>query len=889
MNKNLTKALALLALGIPMSFHAGAASLSDGLVSYWPLDDVAGTKTPDVISGYDMELVNLSAADLVTGKTGKAFHFDNARQTMLTRVSTAGEQLPINQHPALTIAMWVNVTGTGQSDLRLFSEGSQLNNNPLFNLGTDNGGGSGQLDYYFRQSGWGTVNHLKSTEEPLDGTWRHIAFVQQADGTRTLFVDGVADGTEIPAKEEGNWRIETTTIGGILRANPTHWVTGDIDEVMVWSRALAEAEVKTVVSEGLNSVINPLTKGMVAYWPLDEVVGVKTPDVASGYDMDLVNLSAADLVTGKHGKAFHFDNAKQTMLTRVSTPGEQLPINQHPALTISMWVNVTGTGQSDLRLFSEGSQLNNNPLFNLGTSNSGGSGQVDYYLRQTGWATVDHLKSTAEPLDGTWHHIAFVQEEDGTRVLYVDGVADETEIPAKEPGTWNVGTTTIGGILRANPTHWVTGDIDDVALWSRALSQAEVVSIVNNGTPTPFAKAQPLAIRSFDAFRSSVAAGSEATLRWDVTKNVEVSIDGGVGDVTAKTISGTGSVKVPMTASKTFTLTLKRGEETLTAQTTVSAIDGVAAGWTLVDNFDTATVGLLNGQNDWAVLDAIDLEVVEEAGNKYAAPNAGGATASLSLGDLTVKEGEKATIFFRILTRGDIFEPVRGLVALTDRPVRFGGDIGPNIGPGAALSDEFGEMYAGMWEGPGSTLEFGNYDFPLTRNAAYNIWVDITNGPFEGPADARTSTGDLSTIYASKVGDSTRKTILTDWLSARDPIGAADVGFTTPDLTRMIIGGMTGHSTTVNFLIDDIYISHGGFNSTLPRAAGVTTPIPPVVVSEPPTLAFSRAAGQIEISWKGGNLESATSITGPWAAVAGATSPRQVAPSGPSMFYRVRQ
>mgnify|MGYP000070728776 CR=1 FL=1 len=205
------------------------AALQDGLVSYWPLDEVVGTKTPDLASGYDLELANLTAADLVDGKRGRAFQFDNARQTMLRRISSPGEQLPINQHPAFTITFWAKVTGTGLSDLRLFSEASTTDNNPLFNLGTANTGASGQVDFYFRQTGWTTVDHLKSVGEPLDGTWRHITFVQQADGTRALYVDGVRDAVEIPAKEAGEWRVNTTSIGGILRANPTHWLTGQMD------------------------------------------------------------------------------------------------------------------------------------------------------------------------------------------------------------------------------------------------------------------------------------------------------------------------------------------------------------------------------------------------------------------------------------------------------------------------------------------------------------------------------------------------------------------------------------------------------------------------------------------------------------------------------------
>ena len=223
---------------------SAAAAISDGLVSYWPMESVQGGKTPDKVSGYDMNLNNLSAADLVDGKVGKCFKFENAKQTMLSRIHGANDELPINKHAAFTVSFWANVNGTGQADLRMFSEGFTPNNNdPLFNIGTDNGGGSQAVDIFIRRSGWTVVNHIKTVSQPLDGTWRYITFVQQTDGSRKLFVDGVADELEIAPKPEGNWNLNDTTIGGILRASGSHWVTGLIDEVAVWKRALAVDEI----------------------------------------------------------------------------------------------------------------------------------------------------------------------------------------------------------------------------------------------------------------------------------------------------------------------------------------------------------------------------------------------------------------------------------------------------------------------------------------------------------------------------------------------------------------------------------------------------------------------------------------------------------------------
>ena len=114
------------------SASQGLAQIDDGLISYWPLDVVQGTKTPDLISFYDMELVNLTSDDLVDGKHGKAFSFSNERQTLLQRVHEPSDNLPANKHESYTLPMWVNVTGEGQNDLRIFSEGNTSNSNPLF-------------------------------------------------------------------------------------------------------------------------------------------------------------------------------------------------------------------------------------------------------------------------------------------------------------------------------------------------------------------------------------------------------------------------------------------------------------------------------------------------------------------------------------------------------------------------------------------------------------------------------------------------------------------------------------------------------------------------------------------------------------------------------------
>ncbi|NGO40305.1 hypothetical protein G4L39_12995, partial [Limisphaera ngatamarikiensis] len=112
------------------------------------------------------------------------------------------------------------------------------------------------------------------------------------------------------------------------------------------SATSAVARLELAVLPGPN-----LTNALIAYWPLDTVVGNKTPDLVSGYDLTLVNLGAGNLVSGRWGRAFQLDGAARQGLERIHNPGDDLPIYNHPDFTVSLWVN--GPVQSDRRVFCE--------------------------------------------------------------------------------------------------------------------------------------------------------------------------------------------------------------------------------------------------------------------------------------------------------------------------------------------------------------------------------------------------------------------------------------------------------------------------------------------------------------------------------------------------------
>ena len=731
-------------------------SLGNGLIAYWPLDEVQGTKTPELVNGYDMELTNLSAEDVVEGKIGNAFSFSNEKQTLLSRVHDEADQLPANKHESHTVSMWSKVDGNGQNDLRLFSEANTGNSDPLFNIGTANNGASGSIDFYIRQSGWPQVNHIKSTAEPYDGEWHHVVFVQDG-GERRVYVDGELDDLEIAAKPDGTFNVNDTTIGGILRADPSHWVTGLIDDVAIWNRALSDDEAAQLHAEGLASVFPSLGNGLIAYWPLDEVQGTKTPELVNGYDMELTNLSAEDVVEGRIGNAFSFSNEKQTLLSRVHDADDQLPANKHESHTVSMWSKVDGNGQNDLRLFSEANTGNSDPLFNIGTANNGASGSIDFYIRQSGWPQVNHIKSTAEPYDGEWHHVVFVQDG-GERRVYVDGELDDLEIAAKPDGTFNVNDTTIGGILRADPSHWVTGLIDDVAIWNRALSDDEVGSLFANGVPTGMKKKLPLEIRSFGSDFPAVAQGGQATLRWDANADASIQIEPKAllpekyrqtGIVNELSEFGVGSVEVRLKETTTLTLTATRGGESVASELIIEAISGVSDGWTLIDNFETRQEGSINGQGGWKNPVGTALVTVVDD-NKALGFDGQNDLNALKLGSMAIREGDKATVFLRLATIDDdaLDGQVNALFGLTEKPIRFVGDFNNDAGPLVRLTkpEGFNPIALNSRNGVGNDYTIG--DSVVDFGGVYNIWIDVENKSNED--------GDVYSVYIAEEGQAER-------------------------------------------------------------------------------------------------------------------------------------
>jgi Concanavalin A-like lectin/glucanases superfamily len=970
-----------------------AADVRQGLVSYWPLDnlDLVNLVTPDVVASNNLALFNIvDSTPLVAGKFGQGIAFDRTLQqcAFFTGDTNLDLGLPITRNACYSILFWVNGTGVGQSDLRYFCESAvtNANNNPLYGLGTQAAGTNTSGRVYLRNSGGTVLIDTTTTNAVLDGNWHHVALVYNG-GPVTLFVDGKLTYTNNYTRDTtGVW--DTTAIGGIVRAAKGSFFSGTMDDVALWARALSQAELQNVMSNSITTPVPPfapgislapsaatnlyvgdswtfqagvygrrpltyqwlktgtnvpgatafslaltnlattdsggyalvvanaqgsvtsavatltvnaftapnITNGLVAYWPLDTIIGTKTPDLVSGYDMTVVNMTAAaNVVPGKWGNAFSFTNATHTILQRVDNPGEDLPLYNKSYFTISMWVN-GDPNQTDRRVWSEGSTANNNPLFNLGTTHNGVGGGVDSYIRTDTGAVAagttppggNHYLSASNAFDDTWHNIVYSQRLAGSTVVaawYIDGVLDPVVPGPVYPLTLN--TTSIGGILRSSPSSWYQGYIDEVAVWNRALSPAEIQVLQVTSITNPPSRLQPLAINSFTVDFPAVVKGGSTVLRWDVSKDAaQLTISPNVGDVTAKTVVGAGTNAVTLTDTTTFVLTVKRGTSTLTATSTVAVVSGVAPGWTLLDNFDFYNPGPLNATAWWRDLRGNSVQIASLGANRVLTTLATDSDAMLNLQTNTLKETQIGTLFFRMIV------PVPGAttpvqaVGLTDKNARSYSDIvtstlggiGPAIYPTIMVDPTWGTnaWFLGAKNGIAAGTD---YTADSLAPGIYDVWIDITNAPMADPVNGFMN--DVFSVYLQLEGGFTRTNIFQSYLSDRDP-NYVDViiGGMQPNLDKLFVAG---NSASDSVMFDDFYLSTGGYSATVPRGYGYAGgPLPPLQVH------FS--GGSFQIQWTTGTLQQAPAVTGPWTDVTGATPPSYtVAPTGGRQFFRARQ
>jgi hypothetical protein len=241
----------------------------------------------------------------------------------------------------------------------------------------------------------------------------------------------------------------------------------------------------------------PPTQGLVAYYPLDgnanDVSGNQLHGTAVGttptFDRD-----------GKEAGALAFDGDAASV-----DCGNPSQFNFAGSFTISAWVKLAGN-QINTYVVSKYDAGVSTHSYGMGTA--GNSLPYAFVLGNgPGFQDVNGVQSMN---DGAWHAIVFVYDVDFGIRLYLDGRTTGTHNGAAgHPAFQNDVPLMIGRTFSGQP---FAGAIDDVRLYNRALSSAEVVTLGPPVEPPVITiTAQPQGYR--------VGVGNQATLQVSATVN----------------------------------------------------------------------------------------------------------------------------------------------------------------------------------------------------------------------------------------------------------------------------------------------------------------------------------------------------------------------------------
>jgi len=313
--------------------------------------------------------------------------------------------------------------------------------------------------------------------------------------------------------------------------------------------------------------------GLVSYWPFDEGIGTTAGDAVNG---NHGTIYGATWVDGKFGKALSFDGDGDY----VSIP-DSTSLDLSGEMTVEAWIKVAV-------------HKNYNAIVVKGPD------MAENYELLVGYPTVDDVVSAILFTDGrkwlstggviaqdTWHHVSVTCKPNEWRI-YVDGVkrAERTDV-ASAPATNNYPVWI--GNEQGTTGRVMYGLIDEVRIWNRALSAAElafVAPVVNAGDD------------------ATINKGSNFTSSGSFT-------DAGPGPWTATVDYGDGSGVQSLTLTdKNFSLTHTyddNGSYTVTVRVTDE--DGLVG-------FDTATYTVIyNWDGFFRPVDNLPMLNVAKAGS----------------------------------------------------------------------------------------------------------------------------------------------------------------------------------------------------------------------------------------------------------------------------------
>jgi hypothetical protein len=442
-----------------MAQHAAAQTCVPppaGLVSWYPADSYSA----DIQGANDGLIFGTTFAP---GKVGQAFSVSSAG------IVSIADSPDLSIRGSLTIDAWVNLRAyptdaaffaplvTKWNDVNANDRGYALSALPDGRLRFD-------LSTNSLFGGSNSSTALSTIAVPLN-TWTHIAAVfDSAARTQVLYINGVERGrvTGIPFGTIFD-TVGYLSLGyGGIGSGSFKVANALIDETQIFNRALTATEVQTIYNAGGAGQCRPIAHTppeLVNYLPGDgNFYDYRRQTEYSGA------LNSSPFAIGKVDLAFNFNGT-----------GPSYPIDvsglsyKQSEVTIEAWVQTSATTNDYQAIVSATDQS----FVHLQLLDNGGN-NIGVFT-DTGLVLLPTIPQTPT---GVWRHIA-LSVKSGETKLFLNGALFGSN-PATFSRILYANDIRVGGGY-ANG-RFFKGQIDEVSIYTRALSQTEIQDVYNAGS-----------------------------------------------------------------------------------------------------------------------------------------------------------------------------------------------------------------------------------------------------------------------------------------------------------------------------------------------------------------------------------------------------------------------
>jgi len=447
-----------------------------GLVGYWSFEDGRGSKATD-FSGHGNNGTLTNGPVWTSGKIGKGVSFD-ANVSGQQVIETSYTVPALSTSDNFTWSTWVYLRSAPYGGATIIGNRANGTQVPLQFIELT------PTYFYVYQDGYnGTIANTL----PL-GVWTHVAVVKSSS-TFTYYQNAVSKGT-------GNQTVNEDSnpfyIGGDYDNQGA--IDGVVDEVRLYNRALSATEVAALYNASLGSRVNTSVNsrgpqnGLVGQWSFDgqDISGTTAYDRSGqGNNGTLTNGPATTI--GKLGQALDFTGASRGSQTVESS---STPFNFGTgSFSVSLWAKYPTQISGDNNypgLVNKSDSVGAGYQMYVSTAGTADNNKVVFGINDgtdSAFAQTDSAKN-----DNLWHHyLGLVDRTNQLVKLYVDSELQSGGTPSTSAvdtlnNAYNflIGNRNSTGSIN-NPLY---GAIDDVRIYNRALSAAEIAELYNLGTAT---------------------------------------------------------------------------------------------------------------------------------------------------------------------------------------------------------------------------------------------------------------------------------------------------------------------------------------------------------------------------------------------------------------------